>query len=186
MKDKVTLLVVCLFIGMLHVSNYENVKASEIGVLNSQVVKEEDGNLDLQISNHYDETMVKKSEKNGNDITFTFFDETTITVHNYKNDFDTEQFDFEIIEQYSFLSFRAGGNINFPNSVYVSSTSYGTSNYPPAYKYVTASRRKSYQERIYIATYKGNIPHTGTQSSTGGGKTYMYSGNIPYVSHVQK
>lgn len=45
MEDKVTLLVVCLFYRNLHVSNYENIKASEIGVLNFQVVKEEDGNI---------------------------------------------------------------------------------------------------------------------------------------------
>lgn len=135
---------------------------------------------------YYNENNLKTMQIEANSLVLTFSDETKISIDDYNpNYFDSSHFEFNVQESYSLITPRAGGNINFPNKVTVSKTTYGTSSYPPGQINATATRRKAYQERIYEATYSGKILLSSIQGGTGGGKTYVYSGSIPYISHRQ-
>ena len=132
----------------------------------------------------YNEDQLVNAASSGNNTTFVFEDGSTITIEG--NDLNPSDFEFIAVESYNFISPTSGGAINFPDTVGIFTSTTGTSNYPPTTKHVSTTRNKAYQDRIYVATYGGNIPHAGTQGSTGGGKTYTYKGKIPYLSHYQR
>lgn len=116
-------------------------------------------------------------------LVLNFSDGTSVSMDNFNPaHFDIDNFEIQVQEYYS-KSSKAGGAINFPNSVTVSATSYGTTSYPPAQKYASTTRRKAYKERVYEARYGGNIPLSSIQGGSTGGKTYIYSGSVPYIDH---
>jgi len=178
-KVKILMVVAMVSIGFIFI---ENVNAENLQP-KSVVKYERIEGLSRIETTRYTPSQILSYESEGKFITFTFTDGSTITVDNELGEFDVESFELFVEETYDLISSRAGGAINFPNSISVTATGYGTSNYPPNQKFVSGTRRKAYRERIYIANYSGNIPHTSTQGSTGGGKTYIYSGSIPYKSH---
>lgn len=133
----------------------------------------------------YTEFELENFNRIGHFLLLSFSDGSSILIADVLEEFNLENFEFIIEEYTTKAASRAGGVLNFPDTIRVTSTSSGTSNYPPNQKFVKATRRKTYQERIYIANYNGNIPHVGTQGTSGGGKTYTYTGSIPYRNHFQ-
>lgn len=135
----------------------------------------------------YDSLDIKNIEYVENEVIYFFTDDTSISVDMKDlKIIDLEKGEFYVEENYSILSMRAGGAINFPATIKAGYSSSGTSNYPPQTVTVTRTYNKAYRESVYVATYKGSIPLTSVQGSSGGGKTYQYNGSIPYVSHKKK
>lgn len=140
--------------------------------------------LNLIETTIYTESNLIDSYLENNSLTLVFNDDSTVSFDN--RNFDISNFEIKVEESYNLITPFAGGAINFPNTINVSSSGFGTSSFPPQTKVVSATRNKAYQERVYVATYKGSIPLNGIQSSTRGGKIYTYQGNIPYISHKIK